>query len=117
VLGAGSLAKAPAEKVTATKRKATAALFMLFPVLQYRATRPAQQAAVTITGEQLNWLRCLRVHLRPLSLNALKDFFTVDSDVLRHVDAEPDLIALYPENGDGNVVPDHQRLLHPCASE
>jgi hypothetical protein len=39
----------------------------------------------------------------------------MDRDALRRVDAHTYLIALDPENGDGDVVPDHDGLTHtPC---
>ncbi len=43
-------------------------------------------------------------------LQTLEDLLTVHGDVLRSIDADPNLVASDTQDGDGHVVADHQDL-------
>src|SRR5580692_7999751 len=48
-----------------------------------------------------------------LALDALVDFFAVDGNILRRVDADPYLVALHTQDGHGDIVTDHHSLTDP----
>ena len=45
-----------------------------------------------------------------LALDALIDLFPMNSDVLRRIDSNPHLVALYAQNGHRDFVADHKGL-------
>src|SRR5580704_16270361 len=52
------------------------------------------------------------------ALDALVDFFAMDGDILRRVDADPDLVSFDPQNRDGHIISDHDGLDDaPCENE
>lgn len=60
----------------------------------------------------------LRQRHRPLlASDALVDFFAMNADISRCVDADAHLIALYSHDGHGHVVADHDRLIHPSRQD
>ena len=68
-----------------------------------------------IAGEQL-W--------RFFSVNGVEDLAAVDRGIPRRFDSQPDLVAPDLDNGDGNIVVDHNALVflaaeykHGCLSD
>ena len=56
-----------------------------------------------------------RMRRRLLAVDALIDFFAVNGDIFRRIDADAYLSTLHPDDGHGDIVADHQPLAHfPC---
>ena len=91
--------------------------------LDYRAYQPfastASQTAWALLGlmaaGEVDHPSCARGVAFLLALDSLVDFFAMYGDRLRRIDANAHLVALHAQNGNGNVVSDHDRLAHPSS--